>query len=452
MPDKETDDRKVEFSDIVQVSPVESPSENFLVTEHLQRMPNLFSRGLLYLIILILLVAVVYILVSKIDIVVESRSVVQPMTHKIKILSDRDGYLEKIFISEGQEVEKNTLLFLIRSKEALTHRTKVDELSGSIPLKKEFYDTKISSIRDELSKLEYEYDKILSIKRLKLDQNDLSLQANESDLVYWRKEENALSKEFADAIMLFEKRLISIAYYNNLRGRLEKARTEIEKLISQKTITVKENRIIEEEIEEAKSNYINKKRIFEKEIRNLELEKSTTLRSMQSEMEMSEKMLSIKNGPSARRGSEKERGNLIQAEKAGTISELYFRNTGDFVRASDLLCTILPADSPFYMEITVANKDIGFIETGMEIKYKFDAFPYTDYGTLHGKVLLISPSAVEDKVQSFVYHVQGTLDQTYFEIKRKKYFIKAGMTATAELITEKKSIFAMLFRKVKEKK
>jgi HlyD family secretion protein len=88
----------------------------------------------------------------------------------------------------------------------------------------------------------------------------------------------------------------------------------------------------------------------------------------------------------------------------------------------------------------------------MEIKYKFDAFPYTDYGTLHGKVLLISPSAVEDKVQSFVYHVQGTLDQTYFEIKRKKYFIKAGMTATAELITEKKSIFAMLFRKVKEKK
>jgi HlyD family secretion protein len=450
MGDKKIEDKETTPSETFQVSPVESPSENFLVTEHLQRMPSLFSRGLLYLVTLILLVTLVYILVSKIDIVVESRSIVQPTSHKIKILSDRDGYIEKIFISEGQVVEKDAPLFLIRSKEALTHRTKVDELSGSIPLKKEYYDTKISSIRDELSQLENELGKILNVKKLRLDQNHLSLRSNESDFAYWQKEENALSKEFEDAKMLYEKHLISIAYYNNLRGRLERARTEIEKLFSQKNITAKENRIIEEEIEEAKSNYINKKKIFEKEIKNLELEKAATLRSMQSEMEMSEKMLSIKNGPSLHRGNEKEKGNLIQAEKTGTVSELYFRNTGEFVRASDLLCTVLPADSPFYMDITVANKDIGFIEPDTEIKYKFDAFPYTDYGTLNGKVLMISPSAVEDKTQGFIYHIQGSLDQTYFEIKAKKYPIKAGMTATAELVTEKKSIFSMLFRKLRD--
>jgi len=449
MGDKKIDDQDIKSSETFQVSPVESPSENFLVTEHLQRMPSLFSRGLLYLIILIILVALVYILVSKIDMVVESRSVVQPASHKIKILSDRDGYIENIFISEGQGVEKDAPLFLIRSKEALTHRTKVDELSGSIPLKKEYYETKISSIRDELNKLENELGKILNVKKLKLDQNDLSLRSNESDLAYWRKEENALLKEFEDAKMLFEKQLISIAYYNSLRGRLERARTEIEKLLSQKNITAKENSIIEEEIEEAKSNYINKKKIFEKEIKNLELEKATTLRSMQSEMEMSEKMLSIKDRFAGSRRGEKEKGNLIQTEKPGTISELYFKNVGEYVRISDLLCTILPSDTPFYMEITVANKDIGFIEIGTEIKYKFDAFPYTDYGTINGKVLAISPSAVEDKALGFVYRIQGSLDQTYFEIKAKKYPIKAGMTATAELVTEKKSIFSMLFKKLK---
>ena len=102
------------------------------------------------------------------------------------------------------------------------------------------------------------------------------------------------------------------------------------------------------------------------------------------------------------------------------------------------------------MDITVANKDIGFIEPDTEIKYKFDAFPYTDYGTLNGKVLMISPSAVEDKTQGFIYHIQGSLDQTYFEIKGKKYPIKAGMTATAELVTEKKSIFSMLFKKLRD--
>jgi len=116
MPDRKAVDQEIGSSETVQVSPVASPSENFTVAEHLQRMPSIFSRGLLYLTILIVLVALVYILVSKIDIVVESRSVVQPSTHKIRVLSDRDGYLEKIFIAEGQRLEKEAVLFLIRSK------------------------------------------------------------------------------------------------------------------------------------------------------------------------------------------------------------------------------------------------------------------------------------------------------------------------------------------------
>jgi len=450
MEEKKKNGQEIEFPEMIQVSPVESPSGNFLVTEHLQKMPSLFSRGLLYLVILIFVVALVYILVSKIDIVVESRSVVQPTSHKIKVLSDRDGYIEKIYISEGEVVEKDAPLFLIRSKEALTHLTKVDEMRSSIPLKKEYYDTKIASTQDELRQLENEHIKTINVKKLKLDQNHLSLRSMDSDLAYWRKEVDALSKEFEDAKMLFEKRLISIAYYNNLRGRLEKARTEIEKLLSQKNITLKENKILEEEIEEAKSSYLNKKKIFEKEVRNLQLEKASTLQSMQSEMERSEKMLSIKDSSSIGKRDEKEKGNLIQAEKSGIISELYFRNTGDYVRVSDLLCTIVPSGSPLYMNITVANKDIGFIENDTEIKYKFDAFPYTDYGILKGKVLAISPSAVEDKNLGFVYRIQGSLDQTYFEIKGKRYPMKVGMTATAELVTEKKSIFSMLFKKLKD--
>lgn len=452
MAHQKTDGPEIASSDAIQVSPVDSPSENFIVTEHLQKMPNLFSRGLLYLTILIIMVTLVYMLVGRIDIVVESKSVVQPSTHMVKILSDRDGYIEKIFVSEGQRIEPNGPLFVIRSKEALTHRTKVNELQRSIPLKKEFYGTKIAAVSDELRQLGDEYSKTLNVKRLKLDQNTISLHSMESDLAYWQKEVEHLSKEFEGIQALFEKRLVSIGVYNNTRSRLEKARTEVEKLHLQKETLLKEKTILGEEIEEAKLRYGNRKRILEKEIRTLDLERTTTLQSMQSEMEMSQRMLSIKHGPSTASRNEKGRENLIQAEKPGVISELYFRNTGEFVRASDLLCTILPSDSPYHMEITVANKDIGFIENGTEIKYKFDAFPYTDYGTLSGKVMLISPSAVEDKTQEFVYRIQGSLDQAHFEIKGKQYPIKAGMTATAELVTEKRSIFSMVFKKMRGEK
>ena len=375
---EEKGNKEDEQAETIQVTPVESPSENYLVTEHLQRMPNIFSRGLLYLIVLLIFIALIFSLVSKIDIVVECDSVVRPRSHKIKIVSDKSGHIEKIFIAEGDAVAKRAPLFLVRSKEVLSYHSKV------------------------------------TVNRLKLEQNRISLKSIESDLAYWKKEARNLTEEFENTKRLYKKRLTSIGEYNNIKSRLERAHTEVKKFMSERKITLKEKKIIEEELE------------------------------------MNIRMLSIKNGDYSKEANENENGKMIRAKQAGIVSELYIRNTGDYVREADLLCTIIPSESPLYMDIIVANKDIGFIETSMEIEYKFDAFPYLDYGTLYGKVSVISPSAVEDGAKGFIYHIQGTLDKQYFEISDKRYYIKPGMTATSELITEKKSIFSILFSKFRE--
>ena len=179
------------------------------------------------------------------------------------------------------------------------------------------------------------------------------------------------------------------------------------------------------------------------------MEKKSTLLSMQSELKTNERMLSVRHEGEETSAEGEEASSIIRADQAGTVSELYFRNRGEYMRESDLLCTIVPAGSPLNMEITVANEDIGFIEEELGIKYKFDPFPFTDYGTIRGSVAAISPSAVEDRAQGFVYRIQGTLPQEYFEIKDKQYPIKAGMTATAELVTERKTILSILFKKVR---
>ncbi|MEW5801687.1 MAG: HlyD family efflux transporter periplasmic adaptor subunit [bacterium] len=508
------DDRQIDQSNLLKVTPNDSPSENYLVTEHLQKMPSLFARGLVYVIVLMLAVALVYSLVSKIDIVVEALSLARPVSHKIRVVSDRTGYIVDIGISEGQNIQKGAPLFFILSKEAISYRSRIDELHHTIPLKEEYYRNSISSAQDELDRLRRELPNTLTVKRLKLEQNRLSLHALEVDLAFWQEEVTNLKKEFENTRKLFEKQLTSIAEYNNIKSRFERAGTEVNKIISQKDITEKEYRIMQQEFENTQSGYESKIASLEKEIENLELEKKSAIQSLHSELEMKEKMLSLhgdasygdtpRGNPSRRNASrgnashgekqrrdishenagfsantpfdtnisivtntlfgidipfgidtpvqpsdEKDKGTIIRADRAGIISELYFRNKGEYVRESDLLCTILPLDSPLHMDIMVANKDIGFIEVDMEIKYKFDAFPYADYGTLSGKVLSISPSAVEDKNQGFIYHIRGSLQRPYYEIKGKKYFLKPGMTATAELVTEKKSIFSILFRKVK---
>lgn len=288
MEDREKDSQPIEESDVFQETPVESPSENYMVVEHLQRMPNIFSRGLLYLVVLFLLSGLIYSLVSEIDVVVECRAVARPDSQPIEVIADRNGTIERIFITEGQAVEKNTPLYAIHPTEQNANLSEYEERRPSDPINETF--------------------------------------------------------------------------------------------------------------------------------------------------------------SSGERNGKRE---IIIAGHAGTVSKLYFRNVGEFVRKSDLLCSILPMNAPLYMDITVANKDIGFIETGMDIKYKFDAFPYMDCGVILGKVLAISPSAVEDRTLGLVYHLRGSLDTTCFDIREKTYPLKAGMTATAELVTGKKSIFSILFKKLK---
>ena len=442
-----------EQPEIFEVTPVESPSENYLVVENLRRLPSIFSRGLLYLVLLLLATALLYSILSKIDIVISCLAVARPVSHKIKLISDRNGYVDKIFISEGQEVGKNEPLFVIKSKEALTYSSRVKELREAIPLKKEYYDTKIASALDELNQLKTNHDNSLLIKKLKLEQNNFALNSIASDLNYWQQEIKLLESDYQNVKKLLKDGLISIREYNYTKSKLEKARAEVAKLRSKRKITLKENMIIEGQIQKENENLINAVMILEKTIKNLRLEKKTTLNTMQNELEMTEKLLSMHDGSSVSRQNNSEAKNnevIIRAETAGTISELYFRNSGEYVRESDLLCTIIPANSPLYMDITVANKDIGFIEKGMKIKYKVHAFPYMDYGVLEGKVSAIAPSAVKDTVLGLVYHVNGSLARPYFEIKGKNYPVKAGMTATAELVTEKESIFSILFKKFKE--
>jgi HlyD family type I secretion membrane fusion protein len=451
MTEQEKHNKEIEGSEEIQIIPVESPSENYFVAEHLQRMPNIFARGLIYLVILAILSAFVYSVFAQIDMVAECRAIARPESHMIRILSDRSGYIEKIFISEGEEVSKNTPIFLIRSREAITHLSKVEELRRSIPLREEYFDTKISSAKDELNQLERDFDNSQRVKQIKLEQNRLALNSIASDQSYWQKEIEPLTEEYENAKTLFEKGIISIREYNSTRSRLEKARAEVEKILSQRDITLKENHIIEQELSKERASYLNNKIVLEKEIKNLEVEKRSAINTMQNELDLNQKMLSLQNGASESGLNEKQKEKIVRAETAGTISELYFRNIGEYVRESDLLCTILPADSPLYMDITVANKDIGFIKRDLDVRYKFDAFPFSDYGTISGKVSAISPSAVEDGSLGFIYHVQGTLDQTAFEIKHERYPIRPGMTATAELVTERISVFSLIFRKFKGK-
>ena len=78
----------------------------------------------------------------------------------------------------------------------------------------------------------------------------------------------------------------------------------------------------------------------------------------------------------------------------GVVQQLAVHTIGGVVTPAQTLMMIVPMDSRLEVEAMISNRDIGFVEVGQDVSVKLDAFSYTRYGLLQGKVLTISQDAI----------------------------------------------------------
>jgi multidrug efflux pump subunit AcrA (membrane-fusion protein) len=142
----------------------------------------------------------------------------------------------------------------------------------------------------------------------------------------------------------------------------------------------------------------------------------------------------------------------INAPTSGLVTTLNVRSPGTVVQAGQNLATIAPSGTPLVVEALVPNKDIAFIEQGLPVKLRFDAFPYQDYGTVQGRITYVSPDAQADGEAGSFYKVHIAPEQTAINARGRSIPLRPGLAVTADIITERKSILSFLlepFRKLK---
>jgi hemolysin D len=74
----------------------------------------------------------------------------------------------------------------------------------------------------------------------------------------------------------------------------------------------------------------------------------------------------------------------------GVVQNVKIHTPGAVVTTADTLMEIVPDGAGVEAEANVENKDIGFVREGQEVEVKFDAFPFTRYGLIKGKVRKLS--------------------------------------------------------------
>jgi hemolysin D len=142
---------------------------------------------------------------------------------------------------------------------------------------------------------------------------------------------------------------------------------------------------------------------------------------------------------------------------------------GQVVGAGQQLATVVPTDGALQVEALVANTDIGFVKVGQEVAVKLDAFPFTRFGALHGKVVAIAREAVDEQQAkralanatapgnagdspaapgqptSFVFPVIVAIDANAMRIDGAVIPLTPGMTASVDIKTESRRVIDYLF-------
>ncbi len=156
----------------------------------------------------------------------------------------------------------------------------------------------------------------------------------------------------------------------------------------------------------------------------------------------------------------------LTAPVDGVVQQLAIHTIGGVVTPAQSLMIIVPADSQLEIEAMVSNRDIGFVEAGQDATIKVDAFNFTRYGLLHGKVLSVSTDAIsrdkpqdgrapdkqqgadaassEPKGQELVYAARVSLDRTRMQVEDKAVNLSPGMAVTVEIKTGSRSILSYL--------
>jgi adhesin transport system membrane fusion protein len=142
--------------------------------------------------------------------------------------------------------------------------------------------------------------------------------------------------------------------------------------------------------------------------------------------------------------------NEVKAPLRGIVKQLRVATKGGVVKAGEPLVEITPLDDSLVIEGRVRPSDIAFIRIGQRAMVKITAYNFATYGGLEGRVVEISPDAIEapEKPGETYFRVKVRTDKSFLEIGGKNLPIGPGMTAQVSVKIGEKSLLAHILKPI----
>ena len=132
----------------------------------------------------------------------------------------------------------------------------------------------------------------------------------------------------------------------------------------------------------------------------------------------------------------------IYAPIDGKLMSFAVNTIGGVVSSGQQLAIVVPMDTPLIIEASLQNQDIGFVHVDQRVAVKVDTFAFQRYGLLEGKVVSISPDAIQDEnTGALTYKMRVAIDSNKSS-KETTIPLQPGMSITSEVKTGDRRIIS----------
>ena len=415
------------------------------VLEVTETPPSHAARLLSYAIMAIFVIALLWAVFGKIDIIATSVGKLMPAANIKTIQTLTDSEIEEIYVVEGQYVKEGQELIKFNQTEVTANINRIKNEMKAL----EIAVARLQALLTDNPEANFNYDENIDEYLVKMHKNLLTSQVNEKkaqievlngQIAMALKEKDTIGADLAR----IERLLPSV------EERIEKKRVLVEKnLLARLTFLEQEEELInlqEQRNVQTKKMAQNEENIefLKKELRQYLAEYDKNI--IQELTQNREQLASYKQ--ELIKYEEALKRTIVKAPLAGYVQQLVYHTKGGVVEGAKPIMNIVPEDYMLEADVKILNKAIGFVRAAQEVEIKIDSFPFTKYGTIKGEVRHISGDAIQDEKLGLIYDARLTLHDNKIKADGRLVQLKPGMSITAEIKTGKRRVIEYLLSPV----
>jgi HlyD family secretion protein len=335
--------------------------------------------------------AFLFALLAKIDEVVVAQGDLEPAGAVKPIKAVQSAVVEEIFVKEGQVVEPGQPLIRFDTDKSQAQKSNV---SRQLLIEQQRILEQANASRARLENLQAKRQSLIS----KRDSEKLSL-VNQEDIL---RRLDYLTKQGG----------MGLVQYMQEKDKGQQMRSQI----AQTEAAIRQT---DAELDEVSSDLLKQRKESDRQLSDLERQRVEVKEQLQTE--------------------------LLKSPVRGQVFDLTPTSKGYAVAPNEPLLKIVPLDK-LQAKVYVTSKDIGFVKVGQLSEVRLDSYPFTEFGSIKGRVKRISTDSLPPDEQNPQprFPVLIKLDQQKLEKNGRSYALKSGETLSANLVLREKRVITLL--------